>query len=651
MSDLLFTAGPIDIQAASPTDKPAKVSILAYTGGIVKIGGWGPVVFDLDGLDIGGSVRLLAEHDASLNGLIGSGSATVRNGKLYIDGALTRANETARRIIELSHDVPFEASVGVDPSEVQRLSPGEYVTVNGQRHQAPPSGLAVIRKGKLREVSVLPLASDSRTTVSIAAKRGGKDSPMPDETTTTTPTTPPVPDSMKAAWEQPGLSAPERVLARWHGASFAEPAIRAQSEKYLTAALADTLTFDQFDAEMLRAQLRDSELQRIRAERPAPNPIHGSNRGGPADELATLEGAMLIHLGKESLGEKTLGAPTMQAARDLRCTSLNDLMRCALRFDHVEHRGTSPDSLIRAAFSTHSLTTILTNTGNKILLNAYNTFPSVARLLAKKLTANDFKSHTAFKVTGAVNLEEVGPGGEIHHGTLSQQAFAYQVSTYARMLALTRQDIINDDLGAFDTIPQMIGRGAALAVEKLFWQLVLGNAGSFFAGGNNNYLSGGTSVLAATGLGLAVTLLRQQVDSQSEPIVVEPKFLVVPPELETVADQLYASTNVALVPDSTAAATVQMPDANPYAGKYRPRVTPYLSNAAVHASASTTAWYLFSDPGDVAAFGIAYLNGVEAPTIEPADLPGDVLGAAWRGYLDFGVCQIDPRGAVMSAGA
>jgi hypothetical protein len=65
---------------------------------------------------------------------------------------------------------------------------------------------------------------------------------------------------------------------------------------------------------------------------------------------------------------------------------------------------------------------------------------------------------------------------------------------------------------------------------------------------------------------------------------------------------------------------------------------------------SHTAWYLFGDPADIAAFGIAYLDGNEQPTVEAAPQCPDVLGEGWRGYFDFGVCQLDPRGGVKSEG-
>jgi hypothetical protein len=179
-------------------------------------------------------------------------------------------------------------------------------------------------------------------------------------------------------------------------------------------------------------------------------------------------------------------------------------------------------------------------------------------------------------------------------------------------------------------------------LESAFWTLVLANTGSCFHTDNSNLIG---DALDIDGLTAAVATTRQLTDAEGVPILVSPKYLVVPPELETTADGLYSSLNIALagVTDTKA------PDGNPHKGKYQPLVVPHLSNSA-YSGYSATGWYLFGDPADVPAFGIAYLNGVESPTVEDAPLPGDVLGQAWRGYLDFGVCQIDAAGAIMSSG-
>lgn len=176
-------------------------------------------------------------------------------------------------------------------------------------------------------------------------------------------------------------------------------------------------------------------------------------------------------------------------------------------------------------------------------------------------------------------MREIGPTGELAHGTLAESAYTFAVKTYGRIFGLTRQDLINDDLGAFEEIPRMIGRGAAIVVEEAFWTLVLANTGSFFGAGNGNYQEGATTYLAIASLGTAVTLMRKMEDPQGHSIAVVPKFLVVPPELETVADALFTSTNV-VVAVATGAATDVVPESNPFRGKYQPLVVPHLSSDA-----------------------------------------------------------------------
>jgi phage major head subunit gpT-like protein len=82
--------------------------------------------------------------------------------------------------------------------------------------------------------------------------------------------------------------------------------------------------------------------------------------------------------------------------------------------------------------------------------------------------------------------EKVGPAGELKHATAGELSYTNQVETYGRMFAITRQDIINDDLGALTAIPKKLGRGAALKLNDVFWTVFLNNS-TFFASGNANY--------------------------------------------------------------------------------------------------------------------------------------------------------------------
>jgi len=116
----------------------------------------------------------------------------------------------------------------------------------------------------------------------------------------------------------------------------------------------------------------------------------------------------------------------------------------------------------------------------------------------------------------------------------------------------------------------------------------------------------------------------------------------VPTVLKSNAARLIGSANL-LTNDDTGAM-------NPYHNKLAVESSPYLSNTAI-SGYSVTAWYLFPNPNDIAAFEIVFLNGVDTPTVEQVDVASNVLGLAYRGYFDFGIAEQDPRGAVKMAGA
>lgn len=626
-TDLLQFVAPAEIQAVADGAKVPRVSILAYAGGEMKIGGFGPVVVDLAGANISGDVPLLGDHVSTLDGIAGQGQATIRNQQLYVEGVLTEATAAGQKVLALARSgISLQASIGYVPESREQVSPGKSIVINGRTLTAGSSGLVIIRSGRLREVSLLPVGADPNTQVSIAAKSGDllKGTSRMNEETTITPET---------------KTDAELIRARWDAATFANDAIRHEAVDVMLSATAGKVTYGDFDNAMLRLENRDLHLTAIRSARPKAPEIHASGHDASAD---VLEASLLCHMGHEGVAVKMLGEQATQHARNLHLNSIHDVLRASL----MQERGDVPagrNEMIRAAFSTNTIPGILSNVANKISMEAYRAVPSVARVIARKLSANDFKTHTGYRLTGDATFDEVGNGGEIKHGSLGESSFTYRVATFARMFGLTRQDIINDDLGKFEEVPRLLGRGSATKLESLFWTLVLANTGNFFHDDNNNYVDGAGSALAIAGLTAAVEALRKLVDTNGDPISITPKYLVVPPELEAVADQLFASTNLIYGGDTA------VPDSNPFKGKYQPQVSAYLSNAN-YSGYSTTAWYLFGDPGDVAAFGIAYLDGQENPTIEQADADFNTLGIQFRGYHDFGVTQIDAAGAIKAKG-
>ena len=243
--------------------------------------------------------------------------------------------------------------------------------------------------------------------------------------------------------------------------------------------------------------------------------------------------------------------------------------------------------------------------------------------------------------------EEVGPDGKIKHGTASQESYTRQAKTYAKMFALTRLQIINDDLGAFQDIRSRLGRGQAMKFNDLFWTNFLTNHSAFFTSTRTNYITGATTTLLTdgVGLGLGVKAFRQMVSPSgdgSKRVNSRPSILLVPPELESAARSLYVNENLAT--------TSAVLNGNIFKGLYRPVVNAWLSDSAF-TGYSTTAWYLFSEPSYLAPMVVSFLNGNQTPTVESADADFDTLGIQFRGYHDFGCDQAEYLAGVKSKGA
>jgi hypothetical protein len=307
-----------------------------------------------------------------------------------------------------------------------------------------------------------------------------------------------------------------------------------------------------------------------------------------------------------------------------------------------------PQGDIQASFSTTSLPGILSNIANKEILEGYQEEDTVWRQLAQIKSSSDFKTTTSYRMLDDMSYEQLGPGGLIKHGKTSEESFTRSVDTYAKMHSLTRQDIINDDLGAFDDIRNRIGRGSGIKLNDLFWSTFLANVDTIFTAARTNYIEGATTNLGAdgVGLGLGQKAWRQRrspsADGSKRLGNRQARYVLVPPELETIADALYTARNVASVKTS---------DANTFAGKYEPIVANQLSDAA-YSGYSATAWYMWGETSMGSPIVVSFLNGAETPTVEQADADFNTLGVQFRGYHDFGVDLGDGYlNALMSKGA
>ncbi|MDP2579152.1 Mu-like prophage major head subunit gpT family protein [Shimia thalassica] len=213
------------------------------------------------------------------------------------------------------------------------------------------------------------------------------------------------------------------------------------------------------------------------------------------------------------------------------------------------------------------------------------------------------------------------------------------MKTYGKIFGITRQAIINDDLDVFSNMFPLLGQGAANTEAKLFAGLLEENAGlgpklsdgkTLFHADHGN-LAQASATLSVASLGTARVAMRRQTGLAGEAINVVPTFLVVPPELETLAEQVL-----------TEIAASEVANANPFAGKLKLLVEPRF--------ASATAWYLCAAPGAPDSLQHAYLDGVAGPQLFTRE-GFEVDGIEYKVRMDFGAGFTDHRGWYMSPSA
>lgn len=313
-----------------------------------------------------------------------------------------------------------------------------------------------------------------------------------------------------------------------------------------------------------------------------------------------------------------------------------DLARECLTRAGTQTTGLDAATVItRALHTTSDFPAIFADTANRVLREGYAAAPAVLKAVAKQTTAKDFRTKTSVQLGETPTLEKVNEHGEYRAGTMAEAKESYAIDTFGRIIGLSRKAIVNDDLSAFTDLSGQLGLAAAAFEADQFTALLISNPAmddtkALFHADHGN-LAGTGAALDATTLSAARLAMRRQTGLAGRSIAVSPKYLVVPPELETTAEMLLASIN----PASTS-------DVNPFSGKLELLVEPRLTD--------TGRWYVAADPAQVPGLEFAYLQGAEGPQIEQR-AGFEVDGLEIKIRLDFGAAFLDHRGWYSNAGA
>ena len=328
------------------------------------------------------------------------------------------------------------------------------------------------------------------------------------------------------------------------------------------------------------------------------------------------------------------------AVVDLKRFSIATMAERILSMHGIAHREMGKAELIQAALSTSDFPKLLANVGGKALRTGYEMAPATHAVWTAEREVADFKQQSLVALSFAPDLEKVREHAEYKFGKFSEAAESFSVETFGKIVAISRQALVNDDLGAFTRIPQAYGASARrleadLCYAKLTGNPTMSDGVALFHADHGNLAASGAPISVAS-LSEARAAMRSQKGLDGigyfDP---QPRFLIVPVYLETMAEALLASlVDPSKNNDATNPAWV--------------RGLTLVADPRLDA-ASTFAWYLAADPNQVETVIRAYLAGSERPYLEEDDeFVRDVISHKAR--LDVGVGVIDSRGLYKNPG-
>lgn len=344
--------------------------------------------------------------------------------------------------------------------------------------------------------------------------------------------------------------------------------------------------------------------------------------GGGADDPAVIQKRQA-----DALTFRMAGGELADEAKPYANMTLREIATDALTRSGQSTRGMSADEVFsRAAQTTSDFPLVVSNAVSNVALATYKAAESPLKRLCRQRTLPNFKPSTAIRLGETGKLEPIAEDGEITHTSRAETGESMKLKTFARGLSVSRELLINDDLGLLGDMTAALGEAAAQTEADILVDLLTSNPDmsdgtAVFHSSRGNMATG---TLDEAGLSAARLAMRKRKGIGGQPIAVAPKFLVVPPEMETTAEKLLAS----ITPATTA-------DANVAAKDLTLLVEPRLEDGE---------WFIFADPGRMAAMQFAYLSAAQGVQIQRQEA-WNTLGLSYRAFLDFGAGWLDWRGA------
>lgn len=489
------------------------------------------------------------------------------------------------------------------------------------------------------EVSMVPIGADARARVRSPADSETPCTIVYVENTNMTKTAYQAAQSASAVRTEPAKptqdTQKESVSARDEGARAERERISSiRKAARILGDNAETFAEDLIERGVSLDAARTAIIDRA-AEGSAANEVRGHRieMGVSNDDPAVMRERMA-----EAAASRYTGDEPSEAAREYDGLSMAGMAASLLEARGENVRRMRDSQIIERALGTTDFPILLQGTGDRMLMPSYDAMPATFQAVARRITNRDFRTKNLIRDGDFPALLPLNEHGELKEGAMTESQETVKLATVGRRLRLTRQALVNDDLGAFAELASKAGQAARTYENETVWSVVTSNAKlsdnkDLFHAGHKNLAAAGAAISAAT-VGAGKTAIRTQKNGDGKTLNYTPAVIAVPAALETTVEQYLANI---VVPTQTG-------DVVPASHKQlTPVVEPLLD------AASETAWYLFCDPGRLSAIVYAYLEGQEGPRMLQQDV--SLLGITFDVVLDFAAAPVEYRAAYKDPGA
>ncbi|MDI6025244.1 peptidase [Corticibacterium sp. UT-5YL-CI-8] len=347
------------------------------------------------------------------------------------------------------------------------------------------------------------------------------------------------------------------------------------------------------------------------------------------------DGTALVRRQSDAMAFRMAGGTLPDDARPFVSMTLRDFAASSLERAGINTRGMAADNIFTRAgqHTTSDFPLLVSNAMGKVALESYKAAESPLKILARQRTLPNFKESAAIRLGELGKLLPMTESGEFQHTTRAENGEILKLQTFGRAINVSRQLLIDDDLGLLGGMTAAMGEAAAQTEADELVELLLSNPDlsdgtAVFHASRGNIGTASAITIEALGAARQAMRLRKGLDGKTI-ISAAPKYLVVGADRETEAEKVLASI-----------APATNDDANPFAGKLTLLVEPRITDGS---------WYLFADPARLASLAYAYLSAAQGVQIQQSEA-WSTLGTRFRAWLDFGAGWTDWRGAHKNAG-